>query len=120
MKIKKAYHKIVDEKYDRDVDGVCDISHLSVSEIKVCVQFKSRPDDEPLPSRKKELLDRWELTKDRFHWDEEEFLVLCANTTEDIEAMVTDDLYAPIDDDSINNDGFDSLNINPFKTAEFV
>ena len=37
MKIKKAYHKIVDEKYDGDVDGVYDINYLSISEIKVCI-----------------------------------------------------------------------------------
>ena len=55
--------------------------------------FKALPDDDPLPTTKKELLVRWNETKDRSSLTEVEYLTLFANTSGDVIAEVVEELF---------------------------
>ena len=84
---------IAKEKFGSDYNAVNDITRLSIGEIRTCVMFKALPDDDPLPTTKKELLVRWNETKDRSSLTEVEYLTLFANTSGDVIAEVVEELF---------------------------
>ena len=60
-----AFNKIIEVKFGGNTHAVDDISKLLIANIKVCMICKARLDDNPIPTTKKDLLDRWRQTKHR-------------------------------------------------------
>ena len=108
----KSFKRIIKEKFDDDEDSIDDISKLSISNIRVLVHLKFRPNDDTLPTTKKELLKHWENTKDRYSLvDDIEYLSLFGNTiNEVIEELLYGEWEASglvVDEES---DGFEENN----------
>ena len=59
MKTMNTFKAIIHDKYGGNEDSIDDITHLSITKVKVCMNFKTRPGDNPLPLTKKGLLDHW-------------------------------------------------------------
>ena len=91
--LSKAYHSIVNQRFHGDYNGIHDISKLGLADIRTCVSFKNRPEDDPFPKTKVDLRERYDLTKDRHALTEVKYL-LFANTTEEVIGIVTEELYA--------------------------
>ena len=93
MKTTKAFKGIVQKKYGGDEDKMNDISKLSLSEIRICVNHKHQPEDEAIPTSKKELLTHWMNTKHRDALTEVEFLITSTTASEDVIAILGEELY---------------------------
>ena len=52
----KTEFNFVDEKFRGDSNLVHDIPKLIISDIKICIQYESQPNDELMPTTKKDLL----------------------------------------------------------------
>ena len=50
MKTTNAFKGIIQKKYGGDEDEMNDISKLSLSEIRICVNHKHRPEDKVIPT----------------------------------------------------------------------
>ena len=92
VKTTNAFKTIINEKYDGDEDLVDDIKHLLLSEVRVCLTYKSRSGD-ALPSTKKRLLEYWQEVKDRLLLTEGEYLTSFRDIDEEVIAIVYEELY---------------------------
>ena len=62
-----------------------------MSELKICVIYKKRPNDDAVPTRKKALLERQNNTKGREVLSNYEYLTLFRNTTSEIMCLLLDE-----------------------------
>jgi len=88
-----AFKTIINEKYDGDEDLVDDIKHLSLSEVRICITYKSQSGDDALPSTKKSLLEHWQEVKDCLLLTKGEYLKLFGDIDKEVIAIVCKELY---------------------------
>ena len=80
----KAFNKIAQCKCSLDFESIIGNFKLKVSEIKMCVQFKSRPEDDLFLMPKKNFFSQWSKTKDHNSLTEVKFLTPLRNSNEDM------------------------------------
>ena len=93
VKTTNTFKTIINKKYDGDEDLVDNIKHLSLSEVRVCVTYKSWLGDDALPSTKKGLLEHWQEVKDHLSLTKREYLTLFGDIDEEVIAIVCEELY---------------------------
>ena len=93
VKITNAFKTVINEKYDGDEDLVDDIKHLSLSEVRVCITYKSRLGDDALPSMKKGLLEYWQEVKDCLSLTKGEYLTSFRDINKEVIVIVCEELY---------------------------
>ena len=96
------FKKVMEEKRNDDVTMSNDVSKLPISFKRICVHSKSRPDDDAFPTMKKDLLTRWDATKDRKDLSPMEYVTSYCNDDEDI-ALEVNNMRATNSENALTN-----------------
>ena len=92
----------MEEKHNNDMTMLNDVSKLPISFERICVHSKSRPDDDAFPTTKKDLLTRWDATKDRKDLSPMEHVASHCNADEDV-ALEVNNMHATNSENTLTN-----------------